>query len=313
MPLAVRLFCALQVLKGWSAMSSSQSQYSRHRIALAQNFLTSRRLVAMLLNQSSISPHDTVYDLGAGTGVITEQLARRCRRVVAIEKDERLASLLCRAYDAAPHVTIRHADVLCVSLPDTPYKVFANIPFNVTTDIVTKLLTAPNPPEDCYLVVQREAAAKFAGTLRESLYAALMKPWFAPSIVYHFRRADFAPPPSVEVVMLRLHKRGPPLVARADARLYRDFVTYCFAAWRPSLRHTLKGLFSPRQLRYIQHALTLDLDVTPTAVPFEQWLALFREFHSVGTVEAKRAVAGAAARLQRRQATLHKTHRIRVC
>jgi len=293
-------------------MSSSQCQHSRRRIALAQNFLTSRRLVAILLNQSSISPHDTVYDLGAGTGVITEQLARRCRHVVAIEKDERLAGLLCRAYGGAPHVTVHHADVLCVSLPDTPYKVFANIPFNVTTDIVTKLITTPNPPEDCYLVVQREAAAKFAGTPRESLYAALMKPWFTPSIVYHFRRADFAPPPSVEVVMLRLHKRGPPLIARADARIYRDFVTYCFAAWRPSLRDTLKGLFSPRQLRYIQHTLALDLDVTPTAVPFEQWLALFREFQTVGTVEAKRAIAGVAERLQRRQATLPKAHRTRV-
>ncbi len=292
-------------------MSSSQCQHSRHRIALAQNFLTSRRLVNMLLDRAHIGPHDIVYDIGAGTGVITEQLARRCRRVVAIEKDERLASLLCRTYDAAPHVTVRHADVLYASLPDTPYKVFANIPFNVTTAIVTKLLTAPNPPEDCYLVVQREAAAKFAGTPRESLYAALMKPWFAPSIMYHFRRADFAPPPSVEVVMLRLHKRGPPLVARADARLYCDFVTYCFAAWRPSLRGALKGIFSPRQLRYMQHTLALDLDATPTAVPFEQWLALFREFQSVGTVEAKRVVAGAAERLQRRQATLPKTHRTR--
>ena len=112
--------------------------------------------------------------------------------------------------------------------------------------------------------------------------------------------------------MLRLHKRGPPLIARADARIYRDFVTYCFAAWRPSLRDTLKGLFSPRQLRYIQHTLALDLDVTPTAVPFEQWLALFRGFQSVGTVEAKRAIAGVAERLQRRQATLPKAHRTRV-
>jgi len=293
-------------------MSSSPCQHSHHRIALAQNFLTSRRLVAMLLDRADIGPHDTVYDIGAGTGVITEQLACRCRRVVAIEKDERLTGLLCRAYAGAPHVTVRHADILRVSLPDTPYKVFANIPFNVTTDIVTKLLSAPNPPEDCYLVVQREAAAKFAGTPRESLYAALMKPWFAPSIVYHFRRADFAPPPSVEVVMLRLRKRGPPLVVHADAWLYRDFVTYCFAAWRPSLRDTLKGLFSPRQLRYMQHTLALDLDATPTAVPFEQWLALFREFQNVGTVEAKRVIAGAAERLRRRQATLHKSHRTRV-
>lgn len=281
----------------------------RRRIDLSQHFLTDRRLVDRLLDQSGIGPDDTVYEIGPGTGVITGRLARRCRRVVAIEKDERLAVLLCRLYGASPRVTVRRADVLHVSLPDTPYKVFANIPFNVTTAIVTTLTTAPNPPEDCYLVVQREAAAKVVGTPRASLYAVLLKPWFEPSIVHHFRRGDFTPPPSVEVVMLRLRKRGPPLIGSAGARLYRDFVTYCFTAWQPSLRHTLKKLFSPRQLRHIESRLAVDLDATPTAVPFERWLELFGEFKRVG---AREAVQGAAERLHRQQADLRKVHRTRV-
>jgi len=283
----------------------------RPSIALSQNFLTNERLVAQLIDRSSIGPDDTVVEIGPGAGVITGPLARRCRCVVAIEKDERLAALLRRRFRDAARVAVRRADVLRAPLPDTPYKVFANIPFNVTTAIVSKLVTAPNPPGDCYLVVQREAAAKFAGTPRESLYAVLMKPWFEPSIVHTFRRGDFAPPPSVEVVMLRLRKRGPPLVAPTDARLYRDFVTYCFTARQPSLRHTLKTLFSPRQLRHIEKHLVLDLDIAPTAIPFERWLQLFHEFRRVGSARATQAVCGAEERLKRRQAGLQKVHRTR--
>jgi len=279
------------------------------QLTFSQNFLIDRRLVDQLLDASGIGPGDTVYDIGAGSGIITERLARRCRRVVAIEKDEQLAALLRRRYGHLPSVTVRHADVLRVPLPRTPYKVFANIPFTITTAIVSELVTASNPPDDCYLVMQREAAARFAGTPRESLYAVLMKPWFEPSVTHYFRRADFAPPPSVEVVMLRLRKRGPPLVDRANARLYRDFVTYCFTAWQPSLRHTLKGLFTARQMRYIERNMDVDTDVPPADVPFEQWLALFHECRDVGTTTARAVIQGAEERLKRRQAHLRKAHR----
>lgn len=312
MPRGSAAFLCLSMYERISAVPSTSPSSSHRRIALSQNFLTNQGLVVRLIDQSSIGPDDIVVEIGPGAGAITDLLARCCRRVVAIEKDERLAELLRRRFCHDERVDIRHADFLCVPPPNTPYKVFANIPFNVTTAIVTRLVTAPNSPEDCYLVVQREAAAKFVGTPRGSLYAALMKPWFEPSLVHHFQRADFAPPPSVEVVMLRLRKRGPPFIAPTDARLYRDFVTYCFTAWQLSLRHTLKGLFSPRQVRHIELLLAVDLDATPTAVPFEQWLELFREFRRVGAKEARARVQGAGRQLQRQQADLTKIHRTRV-
>jgi len=282
------------------------------QLAFSQNFLTNRRLVDRLLDASGIGPDDTVYDIGAGSGIITERLARRCRHVVAIEQDERLAALLYRRFGRLPSVTVRHADVLRVPLPRTPYKVFANIPFTITTAIVSGLVTASNPPDDCHLVMQREAAARFAGTPRESLYAVLMKPWFEPSVTHYFRRADFAPAPSVEVVMLRLRKRGPPLVDHAEARLYRDLVTYCFTAWRPSLRHTLRGIFTARQLSRVESVLALDPRATPAEVSFGQWLHLFHEFERVATPRMRAVVAGAARRMERQQEGLRKVHQTRV-
>ena len=201
------------------------SPAERRSIAYAQNFLRSRQLVDRLLDRSSIVPDDLVYEIGPGRGRITERLARRCRQVVAIEKDPRLAVLLRHRLAGTPNVVVREADFLRYDLPRGPYKVFASIPFNVTTEIVTKLTAASRPPDDAYLIVQREAAARIAGSPRELLYGLLLKPWFEPSVVHRFRRTDFAPVPRVEAVLLRLRKRGPPLVGPRESQLYRDFVT----------------------------------------------------------------------------------------
>jgi 23S rRNA (adenine-N6)-dimethyltransferase len=230
---------------------------------------------------------------------------------VAVEKDPQLAGYLARRFATTPAVTICGGDVLQAPLPTAPYKVFANIPFNATAAIVTRLTTACRPPDDTYLAVQKEAAARFMGQPRESLYAVLMKPWFEPSVVFSFRRSDFIPAPHVDIVMLRLRKRGPPLVSPSDAPLYRDFVTYAFMAWQPSLDGTLRRIFGPQQLRCIRQHLGIDLDATPTTVQFEQWLSLFHLFRDSCDAGRLRRVLGAGERLKRQQAGLQKVHRTR--
>jgi 23S rRNA (adenine-N6)-dimethyltransferase len=287
-------------------MASNQ----RRSVRYARNVLANRGLIDRLLDRSGIGAGDTVLEIGAGGGAITARLAGRCGRVVAIERDARLADRLRRRFAGCPMVAIHEGDFLCLPLPGTRYKVFANIPFNITTAIVTRLTTAPRPPEEAHLIVQREAAARFLGRPRESLYAVLLKPWFEPGVTHRFRRADFLPAPRVDVVMLRLRKRGPPLIEPADAGLYRDFAVHAFTAWQPSLRRALADLFSPRQLHGAAR-LGIDLDATPTAVPFEQWLALFAYFKRVADPRAMRRVRGAEARLRQQQAVLRKVHRTR--
>lgn len=236
------------------------SRVTGRSVLYSQNFLRSHHLVEQLLDRSSIRPHDLVLEIGPGTGIITEQLARRCGRVLAIEKDPKLARLLRRRFADSSNITIREADFLEQPLPRRAYKVFASIPFNITAQILAKLTDAERPPEDTYLIVQREAAAKFSGKPRESLASVLMKPWFEPRIVHRFQPSDFNPAPRVDVVMLRLRKRGPPLVRNHDAQFFRDFVAYSFAARRPTLLHTLEGILGHRRMRQIAK----ELDSTTT-------------------------------------------------
>jgi len=277
----------------------------------SQNFLRDARLVDHLLDDSTVGRDDLVLEIGPGTGTITERLAARCRQVVAVERDPALVRRLRRRFVAAPRVAIHEGDILDFALPRAPYKVFANIPFNVTAAIVARLTAAPCPPDDAYLVMQREAAARFQGRPQGTLTAALLWPWFDLTVTYRFDRRDFSPPPGVETVMLRMRKRGPPLVEDKEARPYRDFVTHCFTAWRPGLRH----VFTRRQLGDISRRLGLTLQteslVTPAAIPVEHWSDLYAYFMNVAAAHTHQLVAGSEERLRREQAGLQRLHRTR--
>ncbi len=284
---------------------------ARPHLPHSQNFLKSRRLVDRLLDRSSIGPADLVLEIGPGKGRITERLATRCRRVVAVEKDPALAARLRRRFAGDPRVAIHEADCLDFPLPDGRYKVFANPPFDITAAIVTRLTAGPRTPDDLYLAVQREAAERFLGAPRETLYALLLKPWFAPSVIHHFDRGDFDPAPRVDVVMLRLRKRGPPLVAPCQAQPFRDFVVHGFTGSPAPAGGLRLGPFGRRHTRRLLRDLGLDPHAGPSAIPFEGWLALFRHFERAADPAARRAVAGAEEHLRRQQATLRKCHRTR--
>ncbi len=283
----------------------------RQSVFYSQNFLKDPCLVASLLDSCSIEDEDVVYEIGPGKGVITQQLALRYKQVIAIEKDPRLATLLLQQFADRPNVTIYEGDFLHYHLPRQPYKVFANIPFNITTAIVTRLTTAELPPEDTYLTMQKEAAEMFLGKPHESLRTILLKPWFEMAIVHNFKRKDFIPAPRVDVVMLRLRKRGPPLVRNADTQHFRNFVTYVFTAWKPTLVSTLKSIFTGQQLKYIQRELGIELDGTPTSLSFEQWLTLFGYFKIVANKQAWQTILGSEKQLIQQQSGLQKIHRTR--
>lgn len=99
----------------------------------AQHFLRSPQLIAELIGHSNIRKNDLVLDIGAGSGAITAVLARRCKSVIAYEPEPRAADLLTKNMARYANVTIKRSDFLAATVPETPYKVFANIPFHLSS------------------------------------------------------------------------------------------------------------------------------------------------------------------------------------
>ena len=259
-------------------MSPRQHSPPRPSVRLAQNFLKDPSLITALVSQADLNGEDIVLEIGPGRGIITKELAKVCRRVLAIEVEAGLAALLTKQFRELGNVDVINADMLQSELPNHAYKVFSNIPFNITADILRKLLYGNNTPARAYLIIQREAAGKYSGLQRQSQASLLLKPWYDFHIVHQFHRSDFEPVPGVDVVLLDIQRREHPLVTSADAELYRRFVSYGFGRQRANLGKSYKKVFSHRQWKRLAQDLGFDVHALPTDLSFAQWLGVFQFF-----------------------------------
>ena len=213
-------------------------------------------------------------------------MAERCHRLIAVELDEQLHTALKESLGADRRIELVHGDFLRYPLSDTPYKVFGSIPYGRTADIVHKLVGARVPPDDAYLIVQREAAERFAGSpfAPETLPSLLIKPWWQAEITRRLRRTDFDPPPAVDSVVLWLARRPRPLVEESQRAAYRGFIESAFGRRGNSLRRCLRGLLTPAQIRRLAQDLGFNPQSPPSELSFDRWLAIFRFFVAeVGT------------------------------
>lgn len=153
----------------------------------SQNFLTDPRLIEHLVDLADIEHSDVVYDLGAGSGNLTAVLARRAAQVIAIEKDPALAAQLRKRFSRQGKVVVHESDLRGYRLPRSSYVVLANPPFDITASVVQALVSAPVPPREAYLVLQREAAERLMGRPRMTLAALLIAPWFSLTVLHVFR------------------------------------------------------------------------------------------------------------------------------
>ena len=197
----------------------------------SQHFLQSPRLVAELVGHSNIRKNDTVLDIGAGSGIISGILAGRCKQVVAYEPDTRLLPTLKQNLSKHQNVTIKNEDFLSTELPTTPYKVFANIPFHLSSPILKKLTETNHPPKSIYLIVQKQFAHKLLIDDRRftGLLGAQIAPLFTTRIRRPLRKSDYYPHPAVDTVLIEIKLREQPLIAPEKLPAYRSLVADCFA------------------------------------------------------------------------------------
>jgi len=212
-----------------------------------------------------------VVEIGAGKGHLTNVLLYRCEKVTAVEIDRRLYNHLKIKFSNRVNLDLICRDFLTWELPKTPYKVFANIPFNRTTDIIRKLTSGANMPDEAWLVVEKGAAKRFAGLPKESLSSMLIKPYFDSEIKYHFQREDFHPLPSVDAVLLHLKKKPIPDISAADRYLYNRFITNC--RQNPEM---LYRLLTKKQISTALKREKLSCDIILCDMLYVQWLCLFR-------------------------------------
>ena len=254
---------------------SKKTAYARQTpFSVSQNFLTSTRTIDRLLALTTITKDDAVWEIGTGKGHITRRLLWRCGHLTSVEIDPKFAENLKAQFDGTSTLRLVHGDFLQTPLPTrTPYKVFANIPFCKTTEIVRKLTTARNPPQDCWLIMEKGAAKRFAGKPCENVHSLSIKPFFDVRIAYYLRREDFHPMPSVDTVLVHFARKAVPDIApyqRRDMEAFIRAMIPCLQGGHgrgPMSRHEVMAALRRGGFEKIPPSATLR---------YVQWLCLFR-------------------------------------
>jgi 23S rRNA (adenine-N6)-dimethyltransferase len=271
-------------------VTGAQGVPGRTRAALGQNLFASAAQARALVAHAGVSPGERVYDLGAGTGLITGALVDAGARVVAVERDANLARKLRQRFAATAGVAVLEADLADVAFR-APFKVVASPPFGRTAMLLRRLTQDAPAPEAATLVLQREAARKWAGLPRPTAVSLAAAPWFEPAIAAPFRRRDFVPAPAVDVAVLSIVRRPAPHL-EADLRgAWTGFVRHAFGRGRADARGAFRGLVSHLQWRRLGDRLGLAPDARLAELAYSDWLAIFR-FALASTPSEKQRRAG---------------------
>jgi 16S rRNA (adenine1518-N6/adenine1519-N6)-dimethyltransferase len=218
---------------------------------LGQNFLASvnwRERIAGLLN---IRESDVWLEIGAGHGEMTELLAARAFRVVAIELDAQLADSLRQRAAAWPNVEIIEADVLRADLDKLSggkrFRIYGNIPYYITSPILHRIFALKDHPESAHLVMQLEVAERLVSPpgRREYGYLSVATQFYSrPEILAKIPPGAFRPPPKVSSALVALRFPGAGSETRiAHPAAFLEFVQVCFAQKRKTLANNLRGKF----------------------------------------------------------------------
>ena len=269
-----------------------RAKYFRTKKRLGQNFLVDGQTIADIIDFANITPDDTVVEIGAGVGFVTEQLVKHAKKVIAIELDEDAIKELEKLN--AVNLQIIHNDILkqdLSELTDGKIKIVANIPYYITSPILAHLLGEiddltnknRNKTTDILLMVQEEVARRMTANENSpakqyGLLTMLTQFWAQAEIKKLVGRKCFYPAPKVNSALVKLTVREKPLLALSDYAHFRKTVKGAFAQRRKNIKNCLVSAgFDKERVKRALINLGLDENIRGEKLSIEMFGKLSEE------------------------------------
>lgn len=220
--------------------------------ALGQNFIVNPEVCPRIAYESGVDKDMCALEIGPGIGVLTKELAKRAKRVLAVEIDEALPPVLAETLAEFDNVTVLGADVLKIDVlktarehfSDTPFVVCANLPYYITSPILMKLLEEGCGAESITVMVQKEAAQRIAakpGTRDCGALTAAIHYYSEPEKLFDVGKNSFVPAPKVDSSVIRLKIRKEPPVSVPDEKYFFKVIRASFGQRRKTLANSVSG------------------------------------------------------------------------
>ncbi|MCX6808430.1 MAG: 16S rRNA (adenine(1518)-N(6)/adenine(1519)-N(6))-dimethyltransferase RsmA [Candidatus Berkelbacteria bacterium] len=280
--------------------------------SLGQNFLISRDVLEKIIQSAELGPNDTVVEVGPGLGALTTELVSRVGKVIAIEKDEKLASILSSvistdqpeprdlskdfssldkssglpAAEAGRNdtLTVLNSDILTVNIPELignqKYKVVANIPYYITSKILRLFLESKNKPDVIVMLVQKEVAERICSMPGDMSVLAISIQYYGdPGIIDIVPKESFFPAPEVDSAILRIRIKKEEERIKVDEKAFFHLVHIGFASKRKTLANNLSaGFHIDKNLAAdIIKSIGLNESVRAQELSLDEWSRLLEE------------------------------------
>ncbi len=221
-----------------------------------QNFLGYHNIAGKIIKETGIEPGDAVIEIGPGRGILTGSIADKAGRVIAVEIDRGLSEELRQKLESHKNLEIINSDFLEVDLADLlkrvstralPVKIISNLPYNITTPVIMKILSIPSElkPIECVFMVQKEVADRIKASPGGKDYGML-----SVAVQYHcdvewifkVSRNVFHPKPEVDSAVIRLYVRKEPGVSVKDEKLFFKIARAAFSQRRKKFYNPVSNM-----------------------------------------------------------------------
>lgn len=246
-------------MQNLSDISVIKSVLSRHGFtfskALGQNFLVNPSVCPRMAENCGIDENTGVIEIGAGIGVLTKELSKRAKKVVSVELDTRLIPVLSETLSDCLNTEVINADIMKVDLheliaekfPGMRVVVCANLPYYITTPVITLLLENRLPIESITVMIQKEVADRLCcgcGSRDAGAVTACVDFYAEARKLFEVSKGSFMPAPKVDSCVIRLDLRNEPPVKVEDEKKFFRIVKAAFAQRRKTVLNSVSSSLS---------------------------------------------------------------------
>jgi 16S rRNA (adenine1518-N6/adenine1519-N6)-dimethyltransferase len=266
----------------------------RAKRSLGQNFLADVHYQRRIIEAVDPQPDDEVIEIGPGTGALTQHIAGTVRRFTAVELDDALHAALVRRFRDDPTVTIVHGNFLevepaALSTAVSDAKVVGNIPYNITSPLLFRLLERAWRPRSITVMVQKEVADRIVAPAGDRQYGALsvgVQSVAAVERLFHVPRGAFRPAPNVDSTVIRIVPLRPPLLDEQQERDLRTLTRTMFGWRRKQVQRILRSAatyaLSEDEVAAVGRAVGIDTQQRPETLSPAHFMALAAELRAIG-------------------------------
>jgi len=255
---------------------------------LGQNFLVDQKVLTKIIEASNLSKDDTILEIGPGFGILTEELAKYAKLVLAIEKDYKLVNFLRKKFKSNRNIKIIHTDILefngLTEEQASDFKIVANLPYNITSVVIRKFLELnPNNlnPSLMVLMVQKEVAERICakpGNSNRGILTLAVEFYGRAEIVEIVDKSKFWPIPRVDSAIIKIElKNKESEISKIDSKMFFRIVKIGFSQKRRQIHHPLRaGLGLPKdKIIDILKLAKINEKLRAEELTLNDWISLY--------------------------------------